>query len=69
MASPATRDFDLVVFGASGFTGQFVVQYLKEYAPEVRVAVAGRSRAKLEVGPSNASRFIFHITTRTLVCR
>ncbi len=44
-----SRDFDLVVFGATGFTGKFVVKYLQEKAPGVSVAVAGRSAAKLAV--------------------
>jgi short subunit dehydrogenase-like uncharacterized protein len=37
-------DFEIVVFGASGFTGQFVVKYLKTAAPSHwRIAIAGRS--------------------------
>lgn len=41
--------FDLVVYGASGFTGQFVVKELLKHSSErdVTWAVAGRSRAKL----------------------
>ncbi|XP_077200408.1 saccharopine dehydrogenase-like oxidoreductase [Paroedura picta] len=47
------RPFQLVVFGASGFTGQFVVEELARVAAEdelrasVRWAVAGRSKEKL----------------------
>jgi len=44
------RDFDLVLFGATGFTGRLCAEYLAqsgEIAPE-RWALAGRQRAKLE---------------------
>lgn len=40
---------DVVVFGASGFTGQFVVRHLARAVrdKDLRWAVAGRSEAKL----------------------
>ena len=44
------REFDVIVWGASGFTGRLVVEYLLErYPPEsgLRWAVAGRSKVKL----------------------
>lgn len=42
------RDFDVVLFGATGFTGQLVAERLAERAPEgTRIALAGRSLAKL----------------------
>lgn len=44
------KDFDLIVFGATGFTGRLVVEYLhKTYgaADSVRWAMAGRSATKL----------------------
>jgi short subunit dehydrogenase-like uncharacterized protein len=45
----ATRSFDVVVFGATGFTGELTAAYLAEHAPaECRWALAGRSTAKLE---------------------
>uniref|UniRef100_H2ZGE7 Saccharopine dehydrogenase-like oxidoreductase n=1 Tax=Ciona savignyi TaxID=51511 RepID=H2ZGE7_CIOSA len=46
---PESDDFDFVVFGASGFTGKYVVQeILKECKTEgVTMAVAGRNRNKL----------------------
>lgn len=49
-ASPMARDFDLILFGATGFTGRLCAEYLAqrgELAPE-RWAIAGRQRAKLE---------------------
>lgn len=45
------RDFDLVVLGATGFTGRLVVEYLIEhYGTDqgLKWAIAGRNRAKLE---------------------
>lgn len=45
----SNREFDVVVFGATGFTGRLVAEYLaSEYGGEgVRWAMAGRSREKL----------------------
>jgi saccharopine dehydrogenase (NAD+, L-glutamate forming) len=43
------RDLDLVVFGATGFTGGLTARYLAEHAPAgFRWAIAGRNKAKLE---------------------
>jgi short subunit dehydrogenase-like uncharacterized protein len=43
------RDYDVVLYGASGFTGKQTVEYFARYAPsDVRWAVAGRNREKLE---------------------
>lgn len=44
------REFDLVVFGATGFTGRLVAEYLAESTANtpLRWAIAGRDRAKLE---------------------
>lgn len=46
-----TPSFDIVVYGATGFSGGFVTQYLAERSksvPGLRWAIAGRSRDKLE---------------------
>jgi short subunit dehydrogenase-like uncharacterized protein len=43
-----TRDFDLVVFGATGFTGRLVAEHIRQRADRLRWAVAGRNRDKLE---------------------
>jgi short subunit dehydrogenase-like uncharacterized protein len=46
---PEGRDHDVVIFGATGFTGALTAQYLAENAdPGTRWAIAGRSRDKLE---------------------
>ena len=43
------REHDLVVFGATGFVGALLAEYLAGAAPAgLRVALAGRSREKLE---------------------
>ena len=45
----AERDHDIVLFGATGFTGALTAQYLAQHAPPgVRWALAGRNRAKLD---------------------
>jgi short subunit dehydrogenase-like uncharacterized protein len=45
-----TREFDVILFGATGFTGRLVADYLAAAAPResLRWAIAGRSREKLE---------------------
>jgi short subunit dehydrogenase-like uncharacterized protein len=43
------RDYDLVLFGATGFTGGLTAEYLARNAPaKARWALAGRNLAKLE---------------------
>ncbi|KAG0333121.1 hypothetical protein BG004_000966 [Podila humilis] len=45
----AAREFDIVVYGATGFTGLRTCQYLaRTYPQDVRWAIAGRSVPKLE---------------------
>ena len=44
------REFDIVIFGASGFTGSLVAEYVaKEYDNSIKWAVAGRNKGKIEV--------------------
>lgn len=48
MDNPREREFDLVVFGATGFTGRLVAEYLQQSgAAGARWAIAGRSQDKL----------------------
>ncbi|EGD55329.1 saccharopine dehydrogenase family protein [Gordonia neofelifaecis] len=43
-----SREFDVVVFGATGFVGELTAQYLADHAPaNTRIALAGRSETKL----------------------
>jgi len=49
--SVASRKYDVIVWGATGFTGRLVAEYLAERYPPgrpLRWAVAGRNRNKLE---------------------
>ncbi|MCA2977957.1 MAG: saccharopine dehydrogenase NADP-binding domain-containing protein [Myxococcaceae bacterium] len=54
----STRPWDIVLFGATGFTGALTAEYLATHAPPgLALALAGRSRDKLEavkrtLGPS-----------------
>jgi short subunit dehydrogenase-like uncharacterized protein len=42
------RPFDVVLLGATGFTGRLTAEYLARHGGRVRWAIAGRSRDKLE---------------------
>ncbi len=45
----STRDLDLILFGATGFTGGLTAEYLAEHGPVgLRWALAGRNLSKLE---------------------
>jgi short subunit dehydrogenase-like uncharacterized protein len=43
-----TREFDIIVYGATGYTGRLVAEYLAQRPEAPRWAMAGRSQAKLE---------------------
>tara|TARA_B100000427_G_scaffold329089_1_gene344030 strand:+ start:2610 stop:3788 length:1179 start_codon:yes stop_codon:yes gene_type:complete len=42
------KKFDIIVYGATGFTGSLCAKYLKENYPNLRWGVAGRNKKKLE---------------------
>jgi short subunit dehydrogenase-like uncharacterized protein len=45
----ADREFDIVLFGASGFVGRLVAEQLARHAPaDIRIALAGRTPARVE---------------------
>ena len=45
----ASRPYDLVLFGATGFTGGLTADYLAAHAPAtMRWALAGRNRSRLD---------------------
>jgi short subunit dehydrogenase-like uncharacterized protein len=45
----ADREYDVVLFGATGFTGELTAEYLaRNVGPDTRWALAGRNRGKLE---------------------
>jgi short subunit dehydrogenase-like uncharacterized protein len=55
-AAEGERVYDLTIFGATGFTGKYILDEVLKTAPKsfpgeqqpIRIAIAGRSRAKLE---------------------
>jgi len=42
------KDFDVIIYGATGFTGQLVVKYFSSINTDVNWAIAGRNKDKLE---------------------
>ncbi|MEC8633859.1 MAG: saccharopine dehydrogenase NADP-binding domain-containing protein [Pseudomonadota bacterium] len=48
MDTKIQREFDIVVYGATGFTGALVAEYLHEAHGKIKWAVAGRSQTKLD---------------------
>jgi short subunit dehydrogenase-like uncharacterized protein len=45
--SAAQREFDIVLYGATGFVGKLTAEYLAKAGADARVALAGRSQEKL----------------------
>ena len=57
---PDMASFDIVIFGATGFTGQFVVEEFAQVlaqkgAPKLTWAVAGRNEGKLRKVSNNSA--------------
>jgi short subunit dehydrogenase-like uncharacterized protein len=54
------RRFDIVVYGASGFTGAYVIEqfYSSEAAQKYKIAIAGRNKNKLETTLKEVSELI-----------
>jgi short subunit dehydrogenase-like uncharacterized protein len=48
MPDAAGREHEIVVYGASGFTGGLTAEYLARHAPGLRWALAGRNQSKIE---------------------
>ena len=57
--SPEDREFDVIIYGATGFTGRLVAEYFAQhYAKSVRWALAGRDLARLaSIRDALAARF------------
>lgn len=45
---PDDRPFDIVVLGATGLTGSLLARYLTTYHPKLKIALAGRTKSKVE---------------------
>ncbi|MCS4491181.1 trans-acting enoyl reductase family protein [Corynebacterium sp. ES2715-CONJ3] len=43
----ASREFDIIIFGASSYVGQLVTQYLHAHSEQLSIAIAGRNHHKL----------------------
>jgi short subunit dehydrogenase-like uncharacterized protein len=61
----ADRDFDIVVYGATGFVGRQATQYLaaRASANGLRLAIAGRDRQKLEAVKASANGAVAEVLT------
>ena len=42
------KDLDIILYGATGFTGTLCAEYLAKNAGQIKLAVAGRNPLKLE---------------------
>ena len=42
------KDLDIVIYGATGFTGSLCVAYLAQHKGDIKWAIAGRNKAKLQ---------------------
>jgi short subunit dehydrogenase-like uncharacterized protein len=55
----STRKYDIILLGASGFTGGLTAHYLTTHAPaEAKIALAGRSRSKLDSVAATLTRAV-----------
>lgn len=50
----AGRPYDLIIYGATGFTGRLACEYVSRHYPDLKLALAGRNLAKLQNVRSNA---------------
>jgi short subunit dehydrogenase-like uncharacterized protein len=46
-SASSLRKFDLVIYGATGFTGQLATEYVHQHYPDLKYALAGRNLQKL----------------------
>ena len=49
------RDYQLVIYGASGFTGQLATKYIDKHYPSIKWGIAGRNKSKLNEIANNCS--------------
>ncbi len=62
-----SRDFDLILFGATGFTGRLVANYISKSKDAPRWAIAGRSQAKLDALGLNVPAIVVDTLERKAV--
>ena len=41
------REYQIILYGATGFTGKLCAEYLRDNYPEIKWAIAGRNNQKL----------------------
>eukprot|EP00122_Pirum_gemmata_P013841 Pgem_evm1s12892 len=59
------KQYDVVIYGATGFTGKLVAEYyLERYLGDYKFAIAGRNEKKLE----EVSSFSMYNTFKTRLC-
>lgn len=56
--APEERKYDIVVFGASGVTGEYVVEELALHTKDIRWSIAGRNKEKLQSVLTNVGKYI-----------
>ena len=63
------REFDIILFGATGFTGKLVAEYLAKHPQqgELGWALAGRNRQKLEAVREDIARLAPGVSPEILV--
>ena len=75
--APLSRQYDIVVFGATGYTGKLCAEYIAESLPtDVKWAVAGRSHSKLDavveevrrLNPDRAAPGMFVVRCSRITC-
>lgn len=49
------KEYELIIYGATGFTGQIATQYIDKNYPELKWAIAGRNKDKLTALSENCS--------------
>lgn len=52
------RKYDIVVFGASGLTGQYVIEELANYTKDIKWSIAGRNIDKLKSALVDVGKYI-----------
>jgi len=74
MSLASAREYELIVLGATGYTGKLCAEYITSSLPtNLKWAVAGRSRAKLldiveELKVSNSDRVQPSQSYKSLCC-
>ena len=63
------REYQIILYGATGFTGRLCAEYLKNNYPEIKWAIAGRDRQKLEALKNSLDLKCEILSDRTLLIK